>query len=366
MPARKILHIIATLDRAGAEKSLATLAMHLPRDEFEVHVCAITRGGPYEVELHQAGVPTRVIGKRHKYDLPGYIELKRHIKRLRPDLVQTWMFTANAYGRRAALAAGVKRIVASEQCADPWKRRLQLGLDRRLAKRTAAIVANAGGVKDFYVGHGIPADKFRVIHGGVQPHLPSPITKEALLAKLGLPPNVQLIGTVGRLWPQKNLRDAIWVSDLLKVARDGIHTLIIGDGPERDALQKYRDQCEIRDRVHFLGHREDVPQLIEHFDLLLTTSAYEGLPNSVLEAMAAGVPVVASDIPGHRELVFEGETGYRTPVGDRGEFARAANRILNDQQLRDRLGQNAQRHVLDNFSVQQFVDQHAELYRELL
>ncbi|MEX1224691.1 MAG: glycosyltransferase, partial [Pirellulales bacterium] len=247
MPTKKILHIISTLDRAGAEKSLATLVTHLPRSEFEVHVCALTRGGPYEEQLRGAGVPVTVIGKRHKVDPPAYLKLKRHIRHLRPDLVQTWMFTANTYGRAAARAAGVRQIVASEQCADPWKSGLQRAIDRRLAKQTAAIVANAEGVRQFYVAHGVPADKIRVIHGGVAAHLPSKITKAELLAQLTLPADSQLIGAIGRLSPQKKLRDLVWASDLIKVARDGVHTLIIGDGPQRDALQKFRDQCAISD-----------------------------------------------------------------------------------------------------------------------
>ena len=112
---RRILQIIPTLDRAGAEKQMAMLAGHLPRDEFDVRVCSLSRGGPLESELRQAGVPTTVIGKRWKADPLAWSRLRRHIARLRPDLVHTWLFAPNAYGRAAARRAGVERIVAGER-----------------------------------------------------------------------------------------------------------------------------------------------------------------------------------------------------------------------------------------------------------
>ena len=118
------------------------------------------------------------------------------------------------------------------------------------------------------------------------------------------------------------MKDAIWAADLLKVIRDDVHLLVIGDGPQRDRLRRYRDQVRIGDKVHFLGERGDVPRLLPHFDVLWSTSGYEGQSNVILEAMAAGVPVVATDIPGTRELVISDTTGYLVPVGDRAGFAK--------------------------------------------
>jgi len=118
---KRILQIIPTLDRSGAERQLCLLACGLPKDEFDVHVCALTRGGPLEAPLKAAGVPLTVIGKPLKVDPAAFWRMKRHIQALQPDLVQTWIFAANSYGRGAALAAGARRIVASERCVDTWK-----------------------------------------------------------------------------------------------------------------------------------------------------------------------------------------------------------------------------------------------------
>ncbi|REK08267.1 MAG: glycosyltransferase [Planctomycetota bacterium] len=363
---RRILQIIPTLVRGGAEKQCVLLATNLPRDEFDVHVCALSGAGPLADELKQAGVPLTVVGKRWKVDPLAWWQLRSHIRRLNPDLVQTWLFAGNAYGRAAAWQAGTGKVVASERCVDSWKSGYQLAIDRRLARRTDAIVVNSRGVERFYRQQGIAGDKLRLIYNGIAAAPPSTISHDALCAELGLPAGVHLIGAVGRLWHQKRIKDLIWAADLLKVIRDDTHLLLIGDGPLRDDLEHFRDKCVIADKVHFLGIRDDVMRLMPHFDLLWLASSFEGLPNVVMEAMSAAVPVVATDIEGTRELVEHGQTGFLVSVGDRAALARYAHKILEDRELRDRLGQAGRDRVLHDFSVEKMVGAHAALYRELL
>lgn len=363
----RLLLIIPTLVRGGAEKQLTLLASALPRDEFDVHVAVLTHSGALEASLKDHGVPFTIIGKRWKFDPTSYWRLRQHIRDLRPDIVHTWLFAANAYGRQAAVSAGVKHIIAAERCVDPWKAVWQLAIDRALAKKTQRIVTNSTGVKDFYAGRGLPADKFVIIPNGIEPGEGAPISRrEELLAELQIPPNARLIGAVGRLWPQKRIKDLIWAADLLKSTRDDTHLLIIGDGPQRERLLRYREQNQITDRVHFLGERGDVPRLMPHFDALWLASEYEGQSNAIMEAMAARVPVIATDIAGNRDLVIEGVTGYLVPLGDRFEFARRTHWLLDDAALRQRLGEAGRERVLREFSVEQMVARHAALYREVV
>jgi glycosyltransferase involved in cell wall biosynthesis len=279
--------------------------------------------------------------------------------------VHTWLFAANAYGRQAALSAGVKTIIAGERCVDPWKSWTQLAIDRRLARRTTRIATNSRGVVEFYARHGISEEKFTVIPNGIAPFEPTEtISRDALLAELGLPRDARLIGAVNRLWPQKRIKDLIWAADLLKVIRDDVHLLIIGDGPQRWRLERYRDQVRIQDRVHFLGERNDVPRIMLHLDCLWLGSEYEGQSNAVMEAMTAGVPVVASDIAGNRDLVVPGETGMLFPVGDRAELARCTRELLDDPEMARRFSEAARRRMREEFSIEKMVSRYAALYEQ--
>ncbi|MCR4412394.1 MAG: glycosyltransferase, partial [Thermoguttaceae bacterium] len=286
-------------------------------DEFEVHVCALTRGGPLLPEFQAAGVPVTVLGKAWKFDPVALWRLRQFVARLGPDLVHTWIFAANAYGRAAGILAGVRCLVAGERCVDPWKGPIELAIDRWLARRTACLVGNSPGVRDFYVSRGLPAERFEVIPNGIAPAAPPVASRREVLASLGLPETARIAALVGRLWPQKRVRDAIWATDLMRVFPYDFHLVILGDGPQRDRLEQFRDQVEVHDKVHFLGQRDDVHQILPHCDVLWSPSAFEGQSNAIMEAMAAGVPVVATDIPGTRDLVVDGETGFLVPTPDR-------------------------------------------------
>ena len=363
---RRILHIIPTLDPHGAEKQLTLLATGLPRDQFDVHVCALTRGGPHMDVLRQAGIPVTMIGKRWKLDPAAYWQLKRHIIALKPDLVHTWLFAGNSYGRAAARAAGVRHLIAAERCIDPWKAWHELAIDRYLARRTDRLVANSPAVRDFYVERGLPAEKFVVIPNGVPPAKPSCVSRAALLDELGLPADARLIGAIGRLWPQKRVKELIWGADQLRCVYQGAHLLVIGDGPLREQLERYARLCEVTEYVHFLGTRTDVPRLLPHFDVIWLASGYEGQSNAIMEAMASGIPVVATDIPGNRDLVVHGETGYLVPQNSRSAFAKWTLPLLEDSALAERLGSAGKMRMAAEFSVQRMVGRYLDLYSEIL
>jgi glycosyltransferase involved in cell wall biosynthesis len=362
----RILHIIPTFERAGAGKLLLLLARGLPRDRFDVHVCSLGRGGPLRAEFHKAGIPTTVIGKRWQVDPLAFARLVRTIRRLRPDLVHTWLFEAGAYGRAAARAAGINRLVAGEYCVDRWKSTWQWTVDRHLAGFTERFVTNSPAVRDYCAAHRLPTRWFEVIPNGIPGARESDRSRAELLRELDLPDDARLIGSVSRLWPQKRVKDLIWAADLLRVLHDNLRLLVIGDGPERATLERFARLASDLDHIRFLGHRDDVWRILPHLDVFWNGSEYEGQPVSVMEAMAAGVPVVASDIPGNRELVVPGETGYLVPIAGRAARARATDAILNDESLSKRLGAAGWQRMLEDFSVEQNIRRHVEMYDELL
>ncbi len=363
--ALRVLHILPTLDQGGAEKQLCLLAAGLPRDAFDVQVCALTRLGPRLEELRQADIPVTLIGKRWKVDPMAYWRLKRLILRLRPDIVHTWIFAANSYGRQAALAAKTPAIIAGERCVDLWKSWKELAVDRYLARRTTRIAVNSTGIVDFYAAHGLPREKFVVIPNAITPCQAEVRDRDQFLDELKLPRGARLIGAVGRLWPQKRYKDLMWASDLLATARDDTYLLIAGEGPQEDELQRYRRQLGFSDRIRMLGHRQDVAQWMPLLDVFWLGSGYEGQSNALMEAMAAGVPAVVSDIAGNRDLVRPEDDGLLFPVGNRAELARQTVRLLDDPQWARSLGRAAQQRMRSEFSLERMIAAYAAMYQEV-
>lgn len=360
----RVCLIIPTLDQGGAEKQLCLLARGLSESEFNIEpsVILLTRSGPREAELLANNIPVYPIHKRFKFDPLAWLKLKALLQQLKPDVVHTWLFAANAYGRSAAMAAKVPVILGSERSVDPWKSKVQLWIDQALAKRTNGLTANSQGTIDFYRQHGIPADQFTLIPNGIQASTAPQITKEEAFQRMGVPMNKRVILSVGRLWHQKGYQELIWTAELLRIARGDTCYVIIGEGPERQRLEQYRDNVQGGTSVQLLGERTDVAYLMPHCDVLWNGSLYEGQSNVILEAMQIGLPVVASDIPGNSELIEHDSTGLLYPVGQSEPLARLTNRLFNEPSFRDSLVLNAKHRIESHHRVSEMVKRHATLY----
>jgi glycosyltransferase involved in cell wall biosynthesis len=358
--------IIPTMDQGGAEKQLCLLAENLPPDAFDIHVFLLTRDGPLSHRLRQAGIEVTVIGKRFKADPTALLQLRAALRVFQPDIVHTWLFAANSFGRVAAKLAGVPRILASERCVDLWKTPAHFFLDRQLAKFTEAITVNSDGIREFYESHGIDGQKFRVIPNGILPldndHSDA-INPVDIKGRLQVPSHRRLILAVGRLWPQKRYRDLIWAAELLATMRGDTSLVIVGDGPQSAELLRHRDAVSKKLHVRFAGHRSDVAQLLGGADAFWIGSEFEGQSNGVIEAMQAGLPVVASDIPGNRDLVIHEQTGFLIKLGDSAAMAKATHQLFESPNLAQRLGQAGKQRIAKEFTVDKMVDAYLKLYR---
>jgi glycosyltransferase involved in cell wall biosynthesis len=357
--------IIPTLDRSGAEKQLALLATGLPRDEYEVRVFALTRGGPYLDLLQQHGVPVTVLQKRFKID-PWLIgRLRAELTEFQPDIIHTWLFAGNAYGRFVSRYFPGAKVVVSERCVDSWKRPWEHWVDRWLAPETDVLVGNSDSVAEFYAGRGIAKEKLRTVFNGVEPISLDRASGGALKDKLGWPQECWVVGFVGRLAAQKRVDDLIWAVETLRQIRPQVRLLIVGDGPERGRLEKFAAAVDCQNHCAFVGHQARSSDWMTLCDAICLPSSFEGMSNTLMEAMSAGVPVLASDIPPNRELIAHQQSGLLFQVADRAALIEGLRLLVDQPDVGLRLAEGASQAMRNKFDVAQMVAGYRAIYESL-
>ncbi|MBI4434142.1 glycosyltransferase [Candidatus Uhrbacteria bacterium] len=354
----RIVHILTSFDVGGAEQLVLELCRRLPGDRFSAEVVAVVRGGPLEEEFRAAGIPTLVIGKTTKWGLDTIRRLQAHLETRRPDIVHTHLFGGDTWGRVAALRAGIRCLVSTEHNVNVDEGIVKRCVKRVLARRTARIVAVSDAVRMRSIRwDGIPARLLTVIPNGVdtdQFH-PMPGTPHAEFRLL----------TVGRLVPQKGHDILI---DALATMRDQLPRVeldILGDGPCRAALEAQVRAFRLQDRVHFLGIHRDLPQQYPTADCAVFPSRWEGFGIAAVEAMACGIPVLATRVDGLAEVVVHGVTGVLVPSNDPLALAQAIRDLAHDRPRRLLLGAAGRRRAQECFDIRRVVDRYAALYTEL-
>ncbi len=365
---------IPELEPGGAERCLVELATRLDRRQFDpVVYCLGPRpaGNPSSLadRLEQAGLPVVCFAARAARSAPRVLwQLERRLRADRIQLLQTFLFHANLLGAIAARRAGVQRVVSGIRVAEHasrWHLRLARWADSCVDRH----VCVSQSVREFSatVG-GLPAEKLLVIPNGVD------VSRFATAVacpreQMQLGPGRRALLCVGRLEQQKGVD---WLLSLLPtVLRQAPrHDLVVvGDGPQRGALERQAQaSAELAGRVHFLGYRDDVPALLAAADLLLLPSRWEGMPNVVLEAMAAGKPVVARAVEGVAELLGpQADSQVARCQGDDAQvFSEKLLALLNDPGLACELGVQNQRRAREQFSFEAMATAYALLYRSLL
>lgn len=332
---------ITELDRGGAEQALVELATRLDRRRFEPVVYALSAPSPNRPSLaprlREAGIETHFLGGRHVGHLPLVVRrLARHLERQRPRLLLSFLFHANLVGRVAARWAGVPTVLSGIRVAEggaQWHCRL----DRLTSRLVDRYVCVSRSVAEFSARAGLPSDRLVVIANGVDTarfEQAEPLD----LAELGLKPGRRAITYVGRLDRQKGAAELLEHAPAWTERLPDHDLLLVGTGPEAGELRGLARRVGIDDRVHFAGWRDDVPRILRASHLLVLPSRWEGMPNALLEAMAAGLPVVATDVEGVRELL--GPAAVEQVVAP-GDWAGMPNRIIElaaDRERASRLG----------------------------
>jgi glycosyltransferase involved in cell wall biosynthesis len=242
-------------------------------------------------------------------------------------------------------------------------------MERVLARTTDCIVAVSPQIKNDLVAYGVsPADKITVIPLGfdLEPFFGCQQYKGEFLRELGLDDGTRLVGIVGRIFPIKNHHLFLESAARVSSNADAVRFVIVGDGILRTEMENYARELSITDRVIFTGWRRDLPRIYAGMKVLVVCSDNEGTPVSAIEAMASGVPVVATRVGGLPDIITDGETGYLVPPRDPEALAGAVLRLLQDPELASRMGQAGQTMARERFAVQRLITDTETLYLRLL
>jgi glycosyltransferase involved in cell wall biosynthesis len=316
--------------------------------------------------LLEANVPCECLNIRRRHPLQAITRLARGLRRFKPQLVQSFMFHANLATRFAAPWAGFPWVIGGLRVAERQKR-WHLTLDRLTAGLSIGSICVSHGVLRFSRDiAGLNPARLTVIPNGIETAqfvAAIPIPR----ATLGIPDDAHLALYVGRFDRQKGLPDLLEAAKEVISKRPDWHLALAGDGPCRDWLiQNIFDSETLRGRVHWLGRRNDIPGLLKSADVLVHASLWEGMPNSVLEAMAAGIAVVGTAVEGTEDLIVPGQTGWLVPPHDAVALARV---LLEAAESPDRLklyGRAGQLRAEHEFSLETTVTAYEYLWARVL
>src|SRR5688572_11681373 len=339
------------------------LVRYLPA-EFERGVVCIDQPGPMGEEVRNTGVPFFALGLRPGLRRPGdVLRLQRFFQQSAPTIVHNFLLTASLYGRFAAMLARVPIVIGTEVNIYERKQAAHRAAERWLMRHTDAVVASAESVRDFYIDQiDADPDKVVVIYNAVDwSQLDVTVARHEFRRQCGIPADAPVAGIIARLTEQKAHRvllDAIASS--LELGR--LHLLVIGDGELRASLERQSEKLGLTGHVHFAGARRDLGNILGAIDMFVMPSLWEGLPLSLVLAMGAGLPVIASNVAGIPEVIQHNVSGLLVDPGDVPQLATAMTRVLQDDTLRVLLSQEARAFVRPRFGVDGYIASMTSLY----
>lgn len=369
----------ASLIPGGAERQMLLLAEHLPRERFEVTFVMLLGMTNMALEAQRLGATIHALGAPRRAGLPlpiygakvtrqvaSYVALCRHE---RYDVVDAWLFLGYGLAAVTRPLSRVPVLVAGRRSLSTFK--ADFGLVERtvdaIARRSAdIIVANSQAVADDVIRREeVDPARVRVIRNGVAlPQLTDGAHRRAARAALGITDDGPVVGCVGTFKRGKGQAHVVDGMAMVRRRLPNAWLAFVGDGPERAAVERSVREAGL-ERVRFLGTVPDARTLYDGFDVVVSASDAEGLPNVVLEASAAARPIVATAAGGTPEIVIDGETGLLVPINDTDRLGLALTQILEDAGLAQRLGGAAREHVSRTFGLQRFVAETAALYEEM-
>lgn len=370
----RLCYLITTFAVGGAENHLLSLVSRLPRDRFEVTV-AFFKEEAIEArslvpDFKALGVEVVDLGMERRWDYKALARLVRLLREGRYHILHTHLFRADLMGALARKRAGVPHLFSTIHNTDPfythpvWKR-----LARWAAGEADRVVVISDAIGRFMVERvGLEAGRLRRIHYGLETPPGRPELREAVRRELGIEAEAPVAGIIARLTPQKNHQRLLEAFATVHSKVPGARLLVVGHDPGglRPLLEATAERLGLALAVRFLGYRDDREAILEALDCFVLPSLWEGFGLVLLEAMAAGRPVVASRVGAIPEVVLDGKTGYLVDPHDGSALADSMVRVLGDRALGRRLGEEGRRRVLNEFSPEKMVASTVGCYEDII
>jgi len=351
----RIIHVTHELSAGGAERIVTDLTTRLPAHGFDVEVVTVLGGGLFEDELRRHGIPVTAFAREGFLGVKTIRRLRDFFRTTNPDIVHTHLFLADTWGRIAARASRVAGIVTTEHNVNVSYRTSHHAVNRMLAPLTDWFVAVSDTVRADMTRHGIPSEKIVVIRNGIA------LDRFPPRARYPFHDPPRLI-SVARFYPQKGHRTLF---EALARVKEPWRLQLAGEGPLERELRGLAERLRIASRIEWLGARNDVPELLAASDIFCFPSKWEGLGLAAIEAAAAGVPIIASDLSPLREVFSDTDIDF-VPAGDVDAWSAAFSYALSHpKELLARADRTMLR-VHAKMGVDDMVSAHAELYRSIL
>jgi glycosyltransferase involved in cell wall biosynthesis len=361
----RITYLITDLKIGGVPLHLHRLATRLPRDRAEVRVITLAGEGPVAGMLRRGGVPVQTCGAVAPWDVRALWRLHRLLRADPPDLLHAMLFHANVAARLVGPPSGVQpaRIICEIQTVER-ERKWHLPVDNLTCRLCRCEVGNSPSVvAHLHERAHIPKTRLALQWGAVDVAAVSaaePIARESIGLSAG---EIMLLWT-GRLDPVKGFEEMLGGFARACAGRP-VKLVLVGEGAYRPTVERLIAELNLEGRVLLLGERQDVPRLLKAADLFLFPSRTEGLPNALLEAMAAGLPIVATDVPGCRDLIQDGRTGLLVRAESAEDIARGLTEVLNRDDRGKALGGAARDWVSEHADARVLADRWMGFYERI-
>lgn len=379
----RLMKVMTTFAAGGTEGQVANIARHIDRTRFDLQFACLRKWGFHLEEIERKNIQVTEYPVRSFFSPRSFVQqlrFARHLRAQRPDVVHSYNFYSNLFAVPAARLAGVPLVVASIRDQGVYLTPAQK-LAQKMACRSADLVlVNAQSIRDWLLDEGYPAEKIRIIRNGIDlsRYQASPGGGASLREELGLPQDAPLVLMLSRLNPQKGVDDFIKAAAMVSLQRPDVRFLLIGEkltymdgafGPDAQYHNYLHRMCVdlgVDERIVFTGHRSDVPALLAEGAVSVLPTHSEGLSNTLLESMAAGLPVIATRVGGNPELVEHGVNGLLVPPQAPATLAQAILRILGDSALAERFSKAARAKANQHFSMEKMIGDTEALYIDQL